>query len=102
GTPVDCDLAAARGFVTGDQPQGGGLAAAARSEQRNQLAVADRERQICHGLHLAEPLADAFQADFSHRTAGFRVPGSRNAQSGLEPGAWNPEPGTRNPEPPSS
>ena len=40
---VDSDLATVRRFETADQPQGGGLAATARAEQREELAAVDGE-----------------------------------------------------------
>jgi hypothetical protein len=56
---VDQQLAAGRLFEPGDDAQRRRLAAAARSEQRDQLARLDLERKLGQRRHLAELLVDA-------------------------------------------
>jgi hypothetical protein len=47
----------------GDQPQGGGLAAARRSQQANELPVPDRQRHAIHRPGLAVALGQVLQFD---------------------------------------
>ena len=47
----------------GDHPERRRLPAAARAEQREELAVADRDVDVAHRLGSAEPLADPFEGD---------------------------------------
>src|SRR5205823_13434274 len=46
-----------------DHAQARRLAAAARAEQREELALADRERDVVHRGNLAEAFTDALQRD---------------------------------------
>src|SRR5690606_13004535 len=60
---VDPDPPAARPLEAGDHPQRGRLAAAARPEQREELAAVDREIEAADGRQLAEALRDRLQLD---------------------------------------
>jgi hypothetical protein len=73
--PVDQHAALAGQLEAGDQPHERRLAAAARPQQRQDLAVEHVERHGVDGAHGAELLDDAVEADddlrrrFSHRSA---------------------------------
>src|SRR3954471_3531112 len=60
----------------GDNPQQRRLAGAARPEQRDKFAVADREAHVAKGLVVSERLADVRQFD-THRTTSSARAGSR-------------------------
>ena len=60
---VDQDLALGRLLEAGDHPQRRRLAAAARAEQREELALADREAELVDGGEVAEALGDLAQLD---------------------------------------
>ncbi len=75
----------------GDHAQRRGLAAPARSQHREELAFADRERHVVHGRGLAVALAHTFERDphawrDGHRSASVNSAGTivrrgrRNAQ----------------------
>jgi hypothetical protein len=56
---VDEDAAAGGQFQPGDHAQGGGLAAAAWPQQREELAFADRQIRAANGVNRAVTLFDA-------------------------------------------
>ena len=51
------------GLETGQHPQGCGLTAPTRAEQREELALLDLEGHIVHGQNPAEPLGHPVKAD---------------------------------------
>ena len=57
--PTDLDGSGVGAFEPGDHAEGRGLAAAARAEQRHDLAVPDVEIERVDGAHAAEGLRDA-------------------------------------------
>ena len=61
--PVDQERAAGGGLEAADQVEGGGLAAAARSQQREELTLADLEVDAVQRHHGAEALAHIAQLD---------------------------------------
>ena len=60
---VEQNAALVRHLEAGDHPQRRRLPAAARPEQREELAFADGERDVADRLSLAETLAHAFERD---------------------------------------
>src|SRR6185503_8556510 len=60
---ANVDVAVGRHFQAGNHAEHGRFAAAAGSEQRQQLALLDRVADVVHGDHAAESLADIFQFD---------------------------------------
>ena len=68
---VQADVARGRRNETGDQPQRGGLAAAGRAEQYDQLAGLDLQRHVAHHGMCAKMLRQILQSQCSrvgHRT----------------------------------
>ena len=63
---VDQQLSVGRLLEAGHDPQGGGLAAAARPEQRHELARCDRQRQLLERHRRAEHLADTLEIKRGH------------------------------------
>ena len=63
---VEQDAALVRRLETGEHPQQRGLAAAARPQQREELAGPDVERQPVHRAEIAERLGDALDAEQRH------------------------------------
>src|SRR5262249_12839708 len=63
---VDADFARARVLEAGDHAQGGGLAAAGRPDQHDELAVLDGKAQVAHRDHGAEALAQIDELDARH------------------------------------
>jgi hypothetical protein len=61
--PVDQERAAGGGLEAADQVEGDGLAAAARPQQREELALADLEVDAVQRHHGAEALAHVAQLD---------------------------------------
>src|SRR5262249_39380319 len=61
------DLASIRTLEPGDQTQRGGLAAAARPEQSQELPGFGFEAQVVHRDHAAERLDEAYRANGAHR-----------------------------------
>ena len=61
--PLEQDPAGVGHFEPGDHPQRRRLAAAARPEKREELALTDRERDVSHGLGVAKALAHALKRD---------------------------------------
>src|SRR4051812_13831917 len=63
--------------VAGDKPQRGGLAAAAGTEQRDELVAADVEIEVGHRRHVgvarAEMFRQALDGDPGHQCTGFFV-----------------------------
>src|SRR5918994_4973105 len=59
--PVDGDTAPGRFFETGDHPQRRGLAAPARSQQREELALVDVEREVTDRDELPKALGNRGQ-----------------------------------------
>src|SRR5262249_5882889 len=55
--------------LTADHVEAGGLAGAVRSDQRQELAAADREADTVYGAHAAERFGEA--ADRKHRHRDF-------------------------------
>ena len=84
--PQQTDLAAVRiGLLeTGEQPQGGGLAASRGSQDGEELAPADLQGDPIHGRDLAEGLGYADQLDDGSR--GRR--GSGHAGRSSQDGRW--------------
>src|SRR5581483_328659 len=62
----DDDVPGGRAFQTGDHAQGGGLAAARRAEQADDLAGRDRKIGIAHRDEIAELLGDLANLDRGH------------------------------------
>ena len=56
--PADEDVAVGRDFQPGDHAQNGGLAAAARPEQPEQLTLLDGKADVMNGRDIAKPFAD--------------------------------------------
>ncbi len=76
--PAADDYIALRQLIeTGDDAKDGGLAAAARPQQHQELAVADIERYAAHRLHVSECATDFGEA---HRRL-FRHLGSAELRS---------------------
>jgi hypothetical protein len=71
GRVLEPDLAGVRVLEAGDQAQQRRLAAAARAEERDDLALLDAEVGGVHGLHRAEALGHAVYAD--HPASHVRV-----------------------------
>src|SRR6185295_10679483 len=61
--PFDEELAAGGGLEAADEVEGGGLPAAARAEQREELALLDAERHVVERHGRAEALAHGAQLD---------------------------------------
>jgi hypothetical protein len=59
---VEHDAAGVRSLEAGDQPQQGGLAAARRAEQREELAVMNVEGKPVDRCRVAEALGEALNA----------------------------------------
>jgi len=57
------DAAFVRHLEAGDHAEGRRLATPARAEQREELPIADRDRDVFHGSGFAETLADALERD---------------------------------------
>ena len=79
---VEQDAAGARLLEARDHPQRGGLAAAARAEQREELAALDIECQLADGGELAEALRYLFKAHAGERRGSARC-GRRIGRGGL-------------------
>jgi hypothetical protein len=102
GTPADLDLPLGRLVEAGDHPQGGGLAAAGRSEQREELPRMDLQIDVVDGDEVAVTLRDAAQddvrslpslhvgADHTERTARVSSADKRSRPSGQA--VWRPLP----------
>jgi hypothetical protein len=60
----------------GEHPQRRRLAGAGRPHEHHELRVGDLQRQLAHGLHLAEQLPDVVEADGRHQpfTAPLNMP----------------------------
>src|SRR5207253_11166436 len=67
--PVQLDGALARVEKAGDHAQGGGLAAARRAEQRDELAARQRQRRAVHRREGAEAAGDLAQDQLAHAAA---------------------------------
>ncbi len=63
---ADIKRAASDGFEPGDHPQKGGLAAAGRTDQHDELAVVDLEIDAMDDVDGAIALADIGKGDLSH------------------------------------
>jgi hypothetical protein len=63
---ADADFACARLDEAGDQPQRGGLAAAGRPQQADQVAVLDMQRHIIDHRDIAVSLGQAPQLNRRH------------------------------------
>ena len=63
---ADPDRALGRVLEPGDHPQRGGLAAARRAEQHEELPVVDLEREVVDGDDVAEALRHVFEHDPGH------------------------------------
>ena len=77
---VDADLARLGALQAGDRTQGGGLAAAAGAQQREEMAFGDFDADVLRGLHRLPQLIGVFGAkrlDLKH--------GGRSAQAA---GVW--------------
>jgi hypothetical protein len=61
--PVDQDLPARGRLEPGQHAQERGLAAARGAEEREELALLDREAHVVNGQHVAEPLGDVADLD---------------------------------------
>src|SRR5829696_9414396 len=68
---ADEDLALVRLLEAGDKPQGRGLAASGRTEQREEHPARDRKRQRAHRRGAAIALGDALEADIGLRLGGL-------------------------------
>src|SRR6267143_572787 len=64
--PVQLDGALARVEKAGDHAQRGGLAAARRAEQRDELAARQRQRRAVHRREGAEAAGDLAQDELAH------------------------------------
>ena len=62
---ADVDRAFGRFIQAGDHAQRRGLAAAGRTEQREEAARGDGQRQVVDGEERAEPFGDVLQAQVS-------------------------------------
>src|SRR5262245_51040752 len=82
---IDGNLAAVRQQKSGDQVKERGLAAAGWTEQRQQLAAADRQRYVIEGGDLAESLGHAreLDGDLAAAVRAARRLGSRGGNHGL-------------------
>src|SRR5829696_1816974 len=67
----DMDLALLRLLEAGDEAQGRGLAAAGRSQQREEHAPRDVEREVTHRHCAAEAFGDALETHVRVRGAWF-------------------------------
>src|SRR6267143_665854 len=67
--PVQLDGALARVEKAGDHAQRGGLAAARRAEQRDELAARQRQRRAIHRREGAEAAGDLAQDQLAHAAA---------------------------------
>ena len=68
---ADAEAACRLRFETGHDPQERGLSAAGRAEQRDELTVADVERDALEGLKGAEVLADVVDGDVGHEEGPY-------------------------------
>src|SRR5712692_2201574 len=86
GTTADLDASDRRLDEAADDPEERGLAAAARTDERDELVLADRERDLAdrfdRGVLRLERLRDAVDDDVSSRVAGRRR-GWRDGGEGL-------------------
>lgn len=69
---VEEDAAGIRGFESGDEAEGGGLAAAGRSHQEVMRAGSDVDGKVLDCRDLAETFADSLKADAGHVTGRFK------------------------------
>ena len=70
----------------GDEPEERGLAAAARAEQRHELAVADLEAQVAHGRHARRTASiTPLDRDAGHASAPSRISAPRPRRSRRAP-----------------
>ena len=65
--PADQDVAGGRGLQPGDHPEQGGLAAARRPEEDQELALLDREVDAVHRRVAGELLAQCPGLDGGHQ-----------------------------------
>ncbi len=78
--PIEQDAALVRRLEAGEQAQQRGLAAARRTEQREELALENVERELLDRGHAAKALADASKrtsacaAGCTHGAKARRVP----------------------------
>ena len=77
--PVDQDLAAVDVLQAGNGPQCGGLAAARRAQQHEELAMADFEVELADDVVVAEILLDVPEGDAGH----LQAPSWSSSGSGL-------------------
>ncbi len=64
---ADGELALGDRLEAGDHPQGGGLAAARRADQHEELAVTDVEVEVVHGVvAVIVDLVDVLEGDLGH------------------------------------
>src|SRR5205807_1356707 len=73
---TDGDRAAARFVEPGDHPQGGGLATARRTEEHEELAIRDLQREVAHRDDVAEALRHVIERHTSHCRPVSAAPGS--------------------------
>jgi len=69
GASVERHLARAGGFEARDDAQKGGLAAARRADDRNELAALDREVDVLQRLQFAERLAEMRDLELARHRA---------------------------------
>ncbi len=72
GLPADLDRPGVRLLEAADHPQRRRLAAARRTEQREERARGDLQREVVDGDHVVEALAHAEQADVRRCRGGVR------------------------------
>jgi len=86
---AEIDMAAIGIFEAGDHAQDGRLARARRTEQRDQLAAFDRERNVPHGAKSLEGFDDVVEADFHEVfSAGLATRAGRVAGRRTRPAPW--------------
>ena len=77
---VQCDAPVVDAGEAGHAAQQGALAAAARSEQHEELALADLQRDAVDDGHATVALGDLFELD-GHRRLVLRMVGTRGHES---------------------
>ena len=78
---TDVDIAVGGALQTCYATHGGGLAAAGRAEQDDQVAVSDDEIELIHGAGIAEVLCQTFYSYFRQNQLSFCYQKSTSGQS---------------------
>ena len=99
------DAARGRRLESGDHPERGRLAAAGRAHEGEELALADLQREIAHGVDGAGAAAESLLEMLQPDGEGHPYPVARRARSGgsaagrTRAGTWAPRRARRRPSP---